>query len=116
MTPRLYSHRSAVKKRLGRLREAKVDAEIALNLAKTEVAETDYEYIDATYNLAGIEAMLGNREEAPRYVAELSRLGATYRIPGHLNDYFSSLREDPEFQDLLNAGQSRLRTPTHLAK
>lgn len=109
MTARLYSHRSAAKKRLGRLPEAKADAEIALKLAEAEVAETDYEYIDATYNLASIEAMLGNRDAALKYVAELSRLGATYRIPGHLDDYFSTLRDDSEFQALLNAGQSRLR-------
>ena len=72
MTARLYSHRSAMKKRLGRLREAKADAEIALKLAKEEVSETDYEYVDATYNLASIEAMLGNREAALRHVAELA--------------------------------------------
>lgn len=109
MTARLYSHRSATKKRLGRLLEAKADAEIALKLAKAEVVETDYEYVDATYNLACIEAMLGNREAALRHVAELSRLGATYRILGHLDDYFSILRDDPEFRDLIIEGQSRMR-------
>lgn len=112
MTARLYSHRSATKKRLGRLREAKADAEIALKLAETDLAEkqlaeTDYDYVDPVYNLACIEAMLGNREAALHHVAELCRLGATYRIPGHLNDYFSALRDDPEFRDLLVAGQSR---------
>jgi tetratricopeptide (TPR) repeat protein len=111
MTARLYSHRSAMKKRLGRLREAKADAEIALELAKDEVSETDYEYVDATYNLASIEAMLGNREAAIRHVSELSRLGATDRIPGHLDDYFSTLRDDPEFRDLVRTGQSRLHAP-----
>lgn len=108
MTARLYSHRSAIKKRLGRLREAKADAEIALKLAKEEVSETDYEYIDAIYNLASIEAMLGNHDAALRHVAELSRLSATDRIPGHLNDYFITLRDDPEFRNLVSAGQSRL--------
>jgi tetratricopeptide (TPR) repeat protein len=34
MTARLYSHRAAMKKRLGRLREAKIDAEIAKRLAR----------------------------------------------------------------------------------
>jgi tetratricopeptide (TPR) repeat protein len=110
MTARLYSHRSAMKKRLGRLREAEADAEIALRLAKAEVAETDYEYVDAIYNLACIEAMLGNRDSALHHVAELSRLGATYRIPAHLDDYFSTLRDDPKFLELVEAGQSRLRS------
>ena len=101
-----------MKKRLGRLREAKADAEIALTLAKTDLAEghlaeADYDHIDPVYNLACIEAMLGNHEAALRHIAELSRLGATYRIPGHLNDYFKDLRDDPEFRSLLVAGQSR---------
>jgi tetratricopeptide (TPR) repeat protein len=109
MTARLYSYRAGMKKRLGRLPEAKVDAEIALKLAKEEVAETDYEYVDAVYNLACIEAMLGNREAALNHVAELNRLGATYRILGHLDDYFRTLREDPEFRDLINAGRSQMR-------
>ena len=118
MTARLYSHRAAMKKRLGRLREAKADAEIALKLVETDLAETDltetsYENVDAIYNLASIEAMLGNREAALHYVAELSRLGATYLILGHLNNYFSTLRDDPEFRELLDAGQSRPRAHTH---
>ena len=60
-----------------------------------------------------VEAMLGNREAALQHIAELSRLGATYRIPAHLNDYFSSLRDDPEFRRLLDLGQNRphARTP-----
>jgi hypothetical protein len=99
-TARLYSHRSAMKKRLGRLREARADAEIALELAE---GGHEYEYVDATYNLACIEAMLGNREAALQHVAELSRLGAAYRIRAHLNDYFSGLRENPAFRRLLDA-------------
>jgi tetratricopeptide (TPR) repeat protein len=106
MTARLYSHRSAMKKRLGRLREARADAEIALKLA-----ETGYERSDALYNLACIEAMLGNREAALGYVAELSRLGGTHRIIGHLDDYFGLLRDDPEFLSLLGQGQSQARAP-----
>ncbi|HEX4094116.1 MAG TPA: hypothetical protein VHZ33_35830 [Trebonia sp.] len=104
MTARLYSHRSAMKKRLGRRREAKADAEIALKLA-----ETDYDRDDALYNLACVEAMLGNREAALGYVAELSRLGATHRIIGHLDDYFAALRDDPEFLSLLGQGRSQVR-------
>jgi tetratricopeptide (TPR) repeat protein len=96
LTARLYSHRAAMKKRLGRLREAKVDAEIAKRLA-----EERYELVDATYNLAGIEAMLGDRDAALRYVAELVQLGETRRVLRHLDDYFSSLADDPEFQCLI---------------
>jgi len=106
MTARLYSYRSGIKKRLRRLREAKADAEIALRLV-----EAGYEYVDATYNLACIEAMLGNREAALQYITELNRLGAVYLIIGHLNDYFSTLRDDPEFRDLLDVGQAGPRIP-----
>jgi hypothetical protein len=96
MAARLYSHRSAMKKRLRRLREAKVDAEIAKQLARER-----YEQVDATYNLAGIEAMLGDRDAALRHVAELAQLGETRRVLGHLDDYFSSLADDPEFRRLI---------------
>lgn len=96
MTARLYSHRAGMKKRLRRLREAKVDAEIAKQLACER-----YEQVDATYNLAGIEAMLGDRDAALRYVAELVHLGGTRLVLGHLDDYFSSLADDPEFQGLV---------------
>jgi tetratricopeptide (TPR) repeat protein len=103
MTARLYSYRSAVKKRLGRLQEAKADAEIALRLAR---GGQGHENVDATYNLACIEAMLGNRPAALRHVAELIRLGAGARIRAHLNDYFASLREDPELRRLLDVGSA----------
>jgi tetratricopeptide (TPR) repeat protein len=96
LSARLYSYRSAIKKRLRRLREARVDAQIAKQLA-----EQRYEQVDATYNLAGIEAMLGNREAALLQIGELSRLGETYLVLGHLDDYFSSLRDDPEFRSLV---------------
>jgi len=102
LTARLYSYRAAIKKRLRRLREAKADAEIALQLA-----EGGYEQVDATYNLAGIEAMLGNRDAALRYVADLSRLGAVPLVLGHLDDYFASLRDDPEFRSLIGLGSAR---------
>jgi len=97
LTARLYSHRSGMKKRLGRLREAKADAEIAKQLAQNR-----HEQIDATYNLACIEAMLGHRDAALLHVAELSRLGSGGLVRGHLDDYFSSLRDDPEFQRLVS--------------
>jgi tetratricopeptide (TPR) repeat protein len=96
MTARLYSHRAGMKKRLGRLVEARIDAEIALRLATKR-----YEKVDAIYNLACVEAMLGNRDAALRRVAELNQLRATDLIFGHLDDYFRSLRDDPEFQRLI---------------
>jgi hypothetical protein len=88
------------------LREAKADAEIALKFV-----EEGYEYVDATYNLACIEAMLGNREPAFQHIKELSGLGAMHLIVGHLNDYFSSLRDDPEFRNLLLGGQIQPHKP-----
>ena len=93
LTARLYSYRAAAKKRLHRLDEARADAEIARRLA-----ESEYEHIDATYNLAGIEAMLGNHDAAMRHITELAQLGAADLVLGHLDDYFSSLREDDEFR------------------
>jgi hypothetical protein len=56
---RLYSHRSGMKKRLGLLRDAKTDAQMASRLARQR-----HEQVDAIYNLACIEAMLRNRDAA----------------------------------------------------
>lgn len=103
LTARLYSYRSAIKKRLGRLREAKADATLAAELAKGE-----YEKADAIYNLAAIEAMLGNREAALRHIKELSHLGATELVLGHANDYFISLLDDPEFRYLVGLSDTNL--------
>jgi tetratricopeptide (TPR) repeat protein len=94
---RLYSYRAAAKKRLGRLAEAKSDAEIAKSLA-----EQSRELTDATYNLAGSEAMLGHRDAALAQVRELAQLGRMDLVLGHLNDYFRSLKNDPEFQELVD--------------
>lgn len=96
LTSRLYAYRAGIKKRLRRLREAKIDADIALKLA-----DAPYERIDATYNLACIEAMQGNRAAALGHVAELKQLGAAGLVLAHLDDYFSSLRDDREFQGLI---------------
>jgi hypothetical protein len=93
---RLYSYRSGVKKRLGLLRDAKTDAQMA-----SQLAERQYEQIDALYNLAGIEAMLGNRDAAIAHVAELARLGGLRLVQGHMHDYFSSLLPDPEFRAIV---------------
>ena len=93
---RLYSYRATAKKRLGRLEEAKSDAEIAKSLA-----DRSYELIDATYNLAGIEAMLGHRDAALTQLRELAQLGSLNQVRGHLDDYFKSLKDDPEFQELV---------------
>jgi tetratricopeptide (TPR) repeat protein len=96
MAARLYSHRSGMKKRLGLLGDAKADAEIA-----SQLAQQRYEQVDAIYNLACIEAMLGNRDAAIAHIAELSRLGAVRLVRGHLHDYFRSLLADPEFRALV---------------
>lgn len=78
------------------LEEAKSDAEIAKSLA-----DRKYELIDATYNLAGIEAMLGHRDTALTQLRELAQLGAFSLVLPYLNDYFKSLKDDPEFQGLI---------------
>jgi tetratricopeptide (TPR) repeat protein len=97
---RLYSYRAAAKKRLGRLEEARSDAIIAKSLAGK-----GYEFVDATYNLASIEAMMGNRDAALTQLRELAQLGGLRLVLGHIDDYFSSLKDDPEFQELLASGR-----------
>jgi tetratricopeptide (TPR) repeat protein len=95
LTARLYSHRAAIKKRLGRLPEAKADAEVALQFAKSE-----YDVRDAIYNLACVEAMLGEPDEAIRYLKWLHDLGGIYMIRGHVDDYFASLKDRDDFRSL----------------
>ena len=99
LTARLYSYRAAVEKRLGRLQEAKADAEVAKQLAVAR-----YDRTDATYNLACVEAMLGNREAAMVQLRELDELGGLGPVRGHLEDYFGLLAGDAEFRGLLGLG------------
>jgi tetratricopeptide (TPR) repeat protein len=96
LTPRLYSYRAAIKKRLGRLQEAKMDAELA-----KQMAERRYDRSDAIYNLACIHAMLGEHEEALREITELEKLGSVDLVRGHLHDYFKSMVDDPVFRSLV---------------
>jgi hypothetical protein len=105
LTARLYSHRAGIEKRLGRLPEAKADAEVAL-----QFAEGMYAVRDAVYNLACVEAMLGNPDEALRYLKRLHELGGIQMIRGHVGDYFVSLKDRSDFRALLEAPPVDSRT------
>ena len=94
---RLYSYRGAAKKRLGRLEEAALEA---MPQSRNRLLVKGYELVDATYNLASIEAMMGHRDAALTQLRELNQLGGLPLILGHRDDYFSSLKGDPEFQEL----------------
>lgn len=96
LTARLFSYRAGIKKRLGFLKEARADAEVA-----SQLAEGRYEQIDATYNLACVEAMLGNSAEALRALKKLQSLGGIDLVRGHEQDYFRSLADYPEFHAIL---------------
>jgi tetratricopeptide (TPR) repeat protein len=95
---RLYIYRAAVKKRLGLLEDALADLALARPLA-TE----PYEIGDLAYNEACVLAMAGKREEALKAVERLIELGGVDLVMAHLDDYFSSLNQDPEFLRLIRS-------------
>jgi tetratricopeptide (TPR) repeat protein len=90
---RLFAYRGAMLKRLGRLDEAEADLLLAM-----KHASHPYEVDDIRYNLAGVFAMRGEREQMMKMVRGLQRspryLGA---IRAHLEDYFLSYKDDSEF-------------------
>ncbi len=93
---RLYSYRGAIKKRLGRLLEARADVRLAKSMA-----DSHYELLDATYNSACIEVMSGDEAAVLTELRELKELGGLELVLAHLDDYFGSLREHPEFKELV---------------
>ena len=89
---RLFSYRSGMLKRLGRLQEAEADVRMALSLATNE-----HEILDAHYNLACIHAMRGERQQMFAELAKLSHSKALIRaVAAHMDDYFYNYSEDPE--------------------
>lgn len=98
LVPRLYSYRAGVNKRLERLPQARADATVARQLA-----ESLHDRKDAVYNLACIEAMEGNREAAFRELRELKELGGLHLVRGREKEYFSSLANDPEFEEIMES-------------
>jgi Flp pilus assembly protein TadD len=96
MVARLYSYRGAIYKRLGRLDDALRDLRIADRLA-----QTSYEILDVTYNLACVLTMRGEVEKALQYLRKLKQLGGLGLVNAHIDDYFVNLHSAPEFWDLL---------------
>ncbi len=97
MRAKLYAYRGAMAKRLMRLTEAEGDL---LTAEKFAVSEDRMRDVD--YNLAGIYALMGKRDEA---LSRLRRLGTSpllRAVRAHKSDYFASLSGDPEFDALLN--------------
>jgi tetratricopeptide (TPR) repeat protein len=96
---RLLAYRGAILKRLNRLDEAKQD----LLLAQRVVSDAD-EAHDIAYNLAGVYAMEGDTQRALELLESLRGTSYIDAVHAHAHDYFSELRDDPEFRALLHAG------------
>lgn len=96
---RLFIYRGAMLKRLRRLEESEAD----LLIGKAR-ATTNYEALDAEYNLACIYAMKNDRAQLFNTLERLSgakrELGA---IRSHLEDYFLNFATDEEFLQLIQA-------------
>ncbi|MFI1170008.1 tetratricopeptide repeat protein [Streptomyces melanogenes] len=93
VSARLFAYRGAMAKRLGRYDQAESD----LQLARRH-ATANYEITDIAYNLAAVYALAGRRDEALAELRTLRDLGHIDLVRGHLDDYFSTLRQDPEFR------------------
>lgn len=97
MRSRLHGYRGAILKRLGRLLEAEADLQLALKLA-TSTEERH----DAFYNLAGVYALLRDRDRMLEAVRMLKDDGMYKRaIRSHLKDYFAAYARDPELLSML---------------
>lgn len=95
---RLYAYRGAMLKRLRRLDEARQD----LILAR-QWAQAPKELCDALYNLAGVEALRGNKAAALELIRELIEKDVSYKevIKGRPH-YFGTLYSDLKIASLVN--------------
>lgn len=92
---RLFAYRGAIAKRLNRLDQAEHDLLLARNKATAS-----YELADIAYNLACVYAMTNRKKETLselRILRELNPQGPAI-VRAHIDDYFSNLRDDPEFR------------------
>ena len=95
---RYFAYRGAMLKRLKRLDEAHADLRIAL-----KYADQAFEINDIRYNLAGVHAMMGNREEMMENVKLLQ--GCRRELMGirsHLDDYFKDFATDEQLLKYLS--------------
>ncbi|WP_037913986.1 tetratricopeptide repeat protein [Actinacidiphila yeochonensis] len=95
LVARLFTYRAAAEKRLGRYEQAEAD----LLLARRK-ATADYEVTDIAYNLASVYTMAGRRDDALTELRRLRDLDGIGLVRGHLDDYFRSLRDDPDFREV----------------
>ncbi len=97
MRAKLHAYRGAMAKRLMRPGEAEADLLIAEKLAISEDRLRDIDY-----NLAGIYALMGQRNEALSRLRHLVGTRMLRAVSAHKSDYFASLSGDPDFEALLN--------------
>jgi tetratricopeptide (TPR) repeat protein len=90
--PRFFGYRGAMLKRLGRYDEAENDLRIARRIATNSDDRND-----ADYNLAAIYALTGRRNEAIELIKALAGTRFIGGIKSHADDYFDSIKDDPEF-------------------
>jgi hypothetical protein len=100
---RLFAYRGAIAKRLNRLGQAEHD----LLLART-MATARYELGDIAYNLACVYAMTSRKQETLNELRALREFGRLEAVHAHLDDYFRTLRDDPDFRR--EAGLRQLTT------
>jgi tetratricopeptide (TPR) repeat protein len=92
LVARLVAYRSAIYKRLGRLAEAEAD------LALAEAMSDDRRVrLNVLYNRACLYALTGRRNDAIATVTKLKGSPLIEAVAVHRNDYFQSVRDEPEF-------------------
>jgi Flp pilus assembly protein TadD len=96
---RLFDYRGAMSKRLRRFPEAEADLDIAAALATSR-----YEKQDIAYNLACVYAMTDRPRDALAALRSLAGTKKMDAVRAVTNKYFASLRDDPEFVDLVTDG------------
>ena len=79
-------------KRLGRYDEAECDLRVARRIATNADDRNDIDY-----NLAAVYALTGRRDEAMKLVRALAGSRFIGGIKSHADDYFASIKDDPEF-------------------
>jgi tetratricopeptide (TPR) repeat protein len=99
MRAKLYAYRGAMAKRLGRLDEAEADLLMAESLSGEEGRQRDIDY-----NLAGVYAMAGRKDEAFKRLDRLRGSSWLRPVQAHSHDYFVTLRDDPRFSLLFPDG------------
>jgi tetratricopeptide (TPR) repeat protein len=108
---RLFIYRAAMLKRLSRLQEAEADLRLAEPLATD-----DYEVGDLKYNLASVYAMTNRRHQALTIIKDLRERGQLGGVRAHLNDYFRSLADDPQFRRLLEPTDAEVQPQSNISE